>query len=87
MMTNEMRRCDKLYLAITMYNDAMEKYVDGMMTGKLGFAAFYLARSNTIEDVIKTLFGSSAYTFVNRRKPYSDGKRDFIYKMMVMKEE
>lgn len=86
-MTNEMRRCDQLYLAITMYNDAMEKYVDGMMTGKLGHATFYLTRSNTIEDVIKTLFGSSAYTLVNRRKPYHDGKRDFIYKMMVMKEE
>lgn len=80
---SEMRRCDQLYLAITMYNDAMEKYVDGMMTGKLGSAAFYLARSNTIEDVIKTVFGASAYTLVNRRKPYLDGKRDFIYKIMV----
>ena len=86
-MGNEMRRCDYLYLAITMYNDAMEKYVDGMTTGKLGSAMFYLARSDTIKDVIKTLFGSSAYALVNRRKPYSDGKRDFIYKMMVMKEE
>lgn len=86
-MGNEMRRRDKLYLAITMYNDAMEKYVDGMITGKLGSAMFYLARSNTIEDVIKTLFGSSDYALVNRRKPYPDGKRDFIYKMMVMKEE
>ena len=82
-MTNKMRRCDHLYLAITMYNDAIEKYVDGMMTGKLGFAVFYLTRSNTIEDVIKTLFGSSVYTLVNRRKPYPDGKRDFIYKYMV----
>ena len=86
-MTNEMRRCDHLYLAITMYNDAMEKYVDGMTTGKLGSAMFYLARSDTIKDVIKTLFGSSVYTLVNRRKPYPDGKRDFIYKIMVMKEE
>ena len=86
-MSNEMLRCDKLYLAITMYNDAMEKYVDGMMTGKLGHAMFYLTQSNTIEDVIKTLFGPSVYTFVNRRKPYPDGKRDFIYKLMVMKEE
>lgn len=83
MMTNKMRRCDHLYLAITMYNDAMEKYVDGMTTGKLGSAAFYLTRSDTIKDVIKTLFGSSAYTLVNRRKPYPDGKRDFIYKYMV----
>ena len=82
-MTNKMRRCDHLYLAITMYNDAIEKYVDGMMTGKLGSAVFYLTRSNTIEDVIKTLFGSSVYTLVNRRKPYPDGKRDFIYKYMV----
>lgn len=86
-MTNEMRRHDYLYRTIVMYNDAMEKYVDGMVTGKLGSAAFYLTRSNTIEDVIKTLFGSSAYTLVNRRKPYPDGKRDFIYKIMVMKEE
>ena len=86
-MTNEMRRCDRLYLAITMYNDAMEKYVDAMTTGKLGSAMFYLARSNTIEDVIKTLFGSSVYTLVNRRKPYPDGKRDCVYKMMVEVEE
>lgn len=80
---SEMRRCDQLYLAITMYNNAMEKYVDGMMTGKLGSAMFYLTRSSTIEDVIKTVFGASAYTLVNRRKPYPDGKRDFIYKYMV----
>lgn len=85
-MTNEMRRCDHLYRLIVMYNDAMEKYVNGMTTGELGSAMFYLARSNTIEDVIKTLFGSSAYTLVNRRKPYPDGKRDFIYKMMVEAE-
>lgn len=86
-MTNEMRRCDQLYLAITMYNNAMENYADGMITGKLGSATFYLARSNAIEDVIKTLFGSSAYTLVERRKPYPSGKRVCIYLMMVMKEE
>lgn len=86
-MMNETRRCDQLYLAITMYNNAMENYVDGMITGELGSAAFYLARSNAIEDVINTLFGSSAYTLVERRKPYPSGKQVFIYQMMVMKEE
>ena len=86
-MMSEMRRCDQLYLAITMYNDAVKLYVKTSMADHPN-AHYYLIRVDAMEDLIRELFDFDVdFTFITCRKPYPDGKRDFIYKMMVMKEE
>lgn len=78
-----MGRIDKLGTAIRMYNDAVKLYVETSMADYEN-AQYYLIRVDAMEDLIRALFEFDIdFTFVARRKPYPDGKRDFIYKYMV----
>jgi hypothetical protein len=78
-----MGKIDKLGTAIRMYNDAVKKYVETAMV-EYDNAQYYLIRAEAMEELIRELFTfDTDFIFVTRRKPYPDGKRDFIYKMMV----
>lgn len=78
-----MGKIDKLGTAIRMYNDAVELYVETVVTDYPN-AHDYLIRVEAMEELIRALFYFDIdFTFVNRRKPYPDGRRDFIYKIMV----
>lgn len=81
-----MGKIDKLGTAIRMYNDAVRLYVKTSMV-EYPNAQYYLIRVEAMEDLIRALFDFNVdFTFVTRRKPYPDGKRDFIYKYMVKVE-
>lgn len=78
-----MGRIDKLGTAIRFYNQNVKYFVSAAMT-ESPWAEYWLTRVDAIEEMIRELFIiGTDYTFVNRRKPYPDGKRDFIYKYMV----
>lgn len=78
-----MGKVDKLGVAIRMYNDAVKLYVKTSMADHPN-AHYYLIRVAAMEDLIRALFDFDVdFTFVTCRKPYGDGKRDFIYKFMT----
>ena len=78
-----MGKIDKLGTAIRFYNQNV-KYFMGAAMAESPWAEYWLTRVDAIEEMIRELFViGTDFTFVTRRKPYPDGKRDFIYKYMV----
>lgn len=81
-----MGKIDKLGTAIRFYNQNVKYFVSAAMM-ESPWAEYWLTRIDAIEEMMRELYSIDIdFTFVNRRKPYPDGKRDFIYKMMVEAE-
>lgn len=78
-----MGKIDKLGTAIRFYNQNVKYFVSAAMM-ESPWAEYWLTRIDAIEEMMRELYSIDIdFTFVNRRKPYLDGKRDFIYKYMV----